>query len=211
MSETDRPATEPVEVVDPFEVELNLLARGRHADSYQILGPHWVEREGRPALAIRAFLPRATQVSVIWGTEPYPTTKIHPDGIFEAILPLEATREGSGSDVRPSSYRIRWTDGYGHVAETYDPFAFPPFLSDYDLHLSAEGTHYQQYEKFGAHIREMDGVRGVHFAAWGAQRTACKRGGRFRFLGRARSYHAKPRVNRHMGNVHAGNGRRTNV
>ena len=174
MSETDRPSIAPVEIVDPFEVELNLLARGRHADPYQLLGPHWVEREGRPALAIRAFLPRATQVSIIWGTEPYPAAKIHPDGVFEAILPLEATREGSGSDVRPSSYRIRWTDAYGHVTETHDPFAFPPFLSDYDLHLSAEGTHYQQYEKFGAHIREMDGVRGVHFAVWApnAQRVS---------------------------------------
>jgi len=173
MSETARPA-EPSEIVDPFEVELNLLVKGRLPDPYQVLGPHWVEREGRPALAIRAFLPRAVKVTVTWGTEPHQTAKIHADGIFEAILPLEATRQGSGSDVRPNAYRIRWVSGDGYETETYDPYAFPPVLTDYDLHLSAEGTHYQQYEKFGAHIREVDGVRGVHFAVWApnAQRVS---------------------------------------
>ncbi|MGH9567921.1 MAG: GlgB N-terminal domain-containing protein, partial [Candidatus Angelobacter sp.] len=173
MSETARPA-EPSEIVDPFEIELNLLAKGRLPNPYQVLGPHWVEREGRPALAIRAFLPRAAKATVIWGTEPHEAAKIHPDGAFEAILPLEATRQGSGSDIRPNAYRIRWASGDGYETEIYDPYAFPSVLTDYDLHLSAEGTHYQQYEKFGAHIREVDGVRGVHFAVWApnAQRVS---------------------------------------
>ena len=171
MRESDRPSAEPVEIVDPFEVELNLLARGRHVDPYQILGPHWVEREGRPALGIRAFLPRATEVAVVWGTELHPATKIHPDGLFEAVLPLESTRQGSGSDVRPSSYRIRWSNSDRQVTESYDTYAFPPILTDYDLHLSAEGTHYQQYDKLGAHIREVDGVRGVQFAVWAPNAT----------------------------------------
>ena len=39
-------------------------------------------------------------------------------------------------------------------------------LSDFDLHLLAEGKHYRSYEKMGAHIREADGVRGVQFAVW---------------------------------------------
>ncbi len=39
-------------------------------------------------------------------------------------------------------------------------------LSDYDLHLLAEGTHYRNYEKLGAHCVEADGVPGVHFAVW---------------------------------------------
>jgi 1,4-alpha-glucan branching enzyme len=173
MSDIQKPA-KTIETVDPFDVELNLLVRGRHSDPYQVLGPHWVEREGRPALAIRAFLPRALQVTVLWGTEPVSARKIHADGVFEAILPLGRTRQGSGSDIRPHSYRIRWTDDSGNVTERFDPYAFPAILSDYDLHLSGEGTHYEQYEKFGAHIREIDGVRGVHFALWApnAQRVS---------------------------------------
>ena len=39
-------------------------------------------------------------------------------------------------------------------------------LSDFDLHLIAEGTHYRTYEKLGAHPREVNGVAGVHFAVW---------------------------------------------
>jgi 1,4-alpha-glucan branching enzyme len=41
-----------------------------------------------------------------------------------------------------------------------------PLLSDFDLHLFAEGTHYRTYEKLGAHLREVNGVAGVHFAVW---------------------------------------------
>jgi len=39
-------------------------------------------------------------------------------------------------------------------------------LSDFDLHLLAEGTHYRSYEKLGAHCLDADGVAGVHFAVW---------------------------------------------
>ena len=41
-----------------------------------------------------------------------------------------------------------------------------PFLSEYDLHLLAEGTHYRTYEKLGAHVATLDGTPGVHFAVW---------------------------------------------
>jgi len=39
-------------------------------------------------------------------------------------------------------------------------------LTDFDLHLIAEGTHYRTYEKLGAHLREVNGVAGTHFAVW---------------------------------------------
>ncbi len=41
-----------------------------------------------------------------------------------------------------------------------------PFLTDYDLHLLAEGTHYRSYEKLGAHLVDVDGQRGTRFAVW---------------------------------------------
>jgi 1,4-alpha-glucan branching enzyme len=41
-----------------------------------------------------------------------------------------------------------------------------PWLTDYDLYLFGEGTHYRAYEKLGAHCGEVDGRRGVHFAVW---------------------------------------------
>ncbi|MGB9243788.1 MAG: 1,4-alpha-glucan branching protein GlgB [Candidatus Acidiferrales bacterium] len=39
-------------------------------------------------------------------------------------------------------------------------------ISEFDLYLLAEGTHYRAYEKLGAHVTEMDGKRGVQFAVW---------------------------------------------
>ena len=39
-------------------------------------------------------------------------------------------------------------------------------LTEFDLHLLAEGTHYRTFEKLGAHLTEADGVKGVHFAVW---------------------------------------------
>ncbi len=41
-----------------------------------------------------------------------------------------------------------------------------PLISDYDVHLFAEGNHYKIYEKMGAHPLEMNGKKGVHFAVW---------------------------------------------
>ena len=39
-------------------------------------------------------------------------------------------------------------------------------LTDLDLHLHAEGTHYRAYLKMGAHVAVQDGAPGVHFALW---------------------------------------------
>ena len=41
-----------------------------------------------------------------------------------------------------------------------------PFLTDFDLHLIAEGTHYRTYNKLGAHLSDLDGQPGTHFAVW---------------------------------------------
>lgn len=39
-------------------------------------------------------------------------------------------------------------------------------LSEYDVHLFSEGTHYKIYEKLGAHLCEVNGKKGVQFAVW---------------------------------------------
>jgi 1,4-alpha-glucan branching enzyme len=41
-----------------------------------------------------------------------------------------------------------------------------PFLTDFDKYLFNQGTHERVYEKLGAHLIEVDGVKGVHFAVW---------------------------------------------
>ncbi len=39
-------------------------------------------------------------------------------------------------------------------------------LTDFDLHLLGEGTHYRNFDRLGAHLIEHEGYRGVHFAVW---------------------------------------------
>src|SRR4051794_10000276 len=41
-----------------------------------------------------------------------------------------------------------------------------PLLSDFDLHLLAEGNHLRSYERLGAHLVDRDGVAGATFAVW---------------------------------------------
>src|SRR5918997_159221 len=42
----------------------------------------------------------------------------------------------------------------------------PSLLSDYDLYLFNEGTHVRVFQKLGAHVVDVDGTTGVHFAVW---------------------------------------------
>ena len=39
-------------------------------------------------------------------------------------------------------------------------------FSDFDISLFRAGKHYRLYEKFGAHIMEVEGEKGVYFAVW---------------------------------------------
>lgn len=39
-------------------------------------------------------------------------------------------------------------------------------ISDFDKYLIGQGTHERTYEKLGAHLTELDGKQGVHFAVW---------------------------------------------
>lgn len=40
------------------------------------------------------------------------------------------------------------------------------FLTEFDVHLFSEGSHYRLYEKLGAHVIEQNGQVGTHFAVW---------------------------------------------
>ena len=153
--------------VDP---EFAAVAEGKHSDPFAILGPHWVKTGAeKPYLAVRAFRPVASEVSVLWNGSDH-TYIADPvkdlPGFFEARLPptLPGLEEGQG--VSPDLYRLRIRFSDGNVHEGFDPYVFPALLTDFDLYLSGEGTDYLKYEKFGAHVRNVSGVNGVHFAVW---------------------------------------------
>ncbi|PYU31068.1 MAG: 1,4-alpha-glucan branching enzyme [Acidobacteria bacterium] len=154
-----------------FLGEIESILRAEHGEPFAILGRHPVQAGAERAIAVRAFLPRANEVTVVLenGGASYPARRIHPDGFFEAVIPYS-----DGILASPTSYRLHLGYWDGSNEGVYDPYAFPPLLTDFDLHLITEGTHYLKYEKLGAHVREVAGVRGVHFAVWApnAQRVS---------------------------------------
>jgi 1,4-alpha-glucan branching enzyme len=160
---------------EQLALEMELISRGEHSDPFRVLGPHWVGCEGGSCLAVRAFRPGATGMSVIWSANhaTYAARQIHAAGIFEAVLPGDLVHARAGEAVGASAYRLRFQFAAG-TTETLDAYAFPPLLTEYDLYLSGEGTDYLKYEKLGAHVRETAGVRGVHFGVWApnAQRVS---------------------------------------
>jgi 1,4-alpha-glucan branching enzyme len=137
--------------------DIERLVRAEHWDPFSILGPQ--PDGGGPGTVVRAFLPEAVEVSLVpseSGGQAIPMKAVHDAGLYEAALPAGA----------PAAYRLRTTDRWGNVSERYDPYAFPPLLSDFDLHLFAEGRLYRAYDKLGAHLKTVEGVTGVHFAVW---------------------------------------------
>jgi len=158
LSQQKRP-----EAVSELERELAALARAEHGDAFRLLGPHAVERGGERRIVVRAMQPNAASVSVLVNGEVIPGERIEtggPSGIFEVPMPASCQKL-EASDYR---LRIRWEDAT--VTEVPDTYAFPPVLTDFDLHLLGEGSHWQSYDKLGAHVIEVEGVRGVQFAVW---------------------------------------------
>ena len=149
-----------------FQEEVEEIANGKHPDPFHILGPHWIEREGQPLVAIRAFRPGAAGLDILASGEVHHAARIHPDGLFEAILSGRVLGRETHHLIELASYRLRFYFDDGTRLETFDPYAFPAALNEYDLYLIGEGTHYENYEKLGAHVREVAGVRGVHFGVW---------------------------------------------
>jgi 1,4-alpha-glucan branching enzyme len=116
-------------------------------------------KERSKAVAVRAFLPEAEETWVVETKTKklFPMQKIHKAGFFEVIITEK-------KDIFP--YRIRIKSYDGAISEFYDPYAFLPVLTDFDLHLIGEGSHYKTYEKLGTHIMEINNIKGVHFAVW---------------------------------------------
>jgi 1,4-alpha-glucan branching enzyme len=168
---------------EKLQAEFELIVRGEHSDPFSILGPHWIATDGQRVLAIRVFRPNAVEVSIVAAknNQPYTANRIHPEGLFEVDLPATALDTAPEETVPPAAYRLRIRFGDGNVFETLDPYAFPLVLTEYDLYLSGEGTHYLKYEKLGAHVREVAGVRGVHFGVWAPNAKRVSVVGNFNF------------------------------
>lgn len=135
------------------------IVNNLHRDPFAILGCHPLEKNGRTeSWIIRAYLPKAKAAWVICPKErkEYPMNSVHDPHFFECTIEIEEL----------SNYQLRLQEGESERV-IYDPYAFRSAkLTDLDIHLFAEGNHHRIYEKLGAHVTEIDGVKGVYFALW---------------------------------------------
>lgn len=142
--------------IAPDQVER--IVWNQHHDPFEVLGSHPIEQDGKTVWVVRAYLPNASAAWVVLPEErmEYPMQTVHNPHFFECTIDIPEL----------ANYQLRILEGE-HERVIYDPYAFrSPRLTDFDLHLFAEGNHHRIYEKLGAHATEMNGVKGVYFAIW---------------------------------------------
>ncbi|MEI8235332.1 MAG: 1,4-alpha-glucan branching protein GlgB [Verrucomicrobiota bacterium] len=143
---------------------LGALLGAHHGDPFAVLGMH----PAQEALVVRVLRPDAREVVVEAVDDPtrrYPAIRFHDAGYFEALI---------GDTEERFAYQLRFTGHNGDEWTERDPYSFAQLLGPLDLHLFAEGNHWQLYEKFGAHLLECGGAQGVFFTVWApnAQRVS---------------------------------------
>nr|WP_199330500.1 1,4-alpha-glucan branching enzyme [Microcoleus sp. FACHB-68] len=139
--------------------QINRIVGNQHHDPFEILGPHPIEQDGKIThWVVRAYLPSADAAWVVIPEErqEYPMQSVHDPHFFECTIETPEL----------ANYQFRLKEGE-HERVIYDPYAFrSPKLTDFDIHLFSEGNHHRIYEKLGAHLTEVNGVKGVNFAVW---------------------------------------------
>ena len=139
--------------------QIDRIVWNQHHDPFEVLGSHPLEENGKNrSWVVRAYLPNADAVWVIRPEErqEYPMQPVHHPHFFEVRI----------ETIELANYQLRIKEGE-HERVIYDPYAFrSPKLTDFDLHLFAEGNHHRIYEKLGAHLTEIKGIKGVYFAVW---------------------------------------------
>lgn len=135
-----------------LDLLIERLAQGRLHDPFQVLGAHPVDKGWQ----IRAWLPTARSAKL----ENYAMTRWQDSALFMVEL-NEAEYQSLAKH-----YQITWLEQGAQPHQVVSPYSFEPQLGELDLHLFAEGHHWQIYRHLGAHYKVIEGVEGVQFAVW---------------------------------------------
>ena len=141
--------------------ELKSFVDSENSCPHAFLGMHKLQRGHQNVLVARAFVRDAKSCEIVDMADQarrYSMERLAPEGFYEVVI----TDHGD----EPFRYRIRTVSYMDEVRQFYDPYSFLPTLGEQDLYLFNEGTDYRTYNKFGAHPREIDGVKGTSFAVW---------------------------------------------
>ncbi|MEL7313946.1 MAG: 1,4-alpha-glucan branching protein GlgB, partial [Cyanobacteria bacterium J06559_3] len=138
--------------------QIDRIVWNQHSDPFEVLGPHKIHQDGKTVWVVRAYLPAAEAAWVV-----LPEARIehgmessHNPHFFECVIDTEEL----------ANYQLKYKEGE-HERFIYDPYAFKTrHITDFDIHLFAEGNHHRIYEKLGAHPTNVEGIVGVYFAVW---------------------------------------------
>lgn len=123
------------------------------ADPHAHLGPHKVDG----GVLIQAYIPDADRVEVELSSQrAYEMEKADEGGFFALLLRRKSIPE----------YKLRIYDAQGNAELIDDAYRFKSLYTEEDLRRFGAGIHYDVYEKMGAHVKTIQGVRGVHFSVW---------------------------------------------
>jgi len=140
--------------------QIKRIINADHHDPFELLGMHEIQKGDQRAIVVRTFQPEAREVVVQPennGATLHRMEVVHESGLFQALF-----EDASG----PFAYRLKLTAPQGAEIWLHDPYCFPPVLTEFDLHLFAEGNHHLIYERLGSHKMTLKGVEGFLFAVW---------------------------------------------
>jgi len=136
----------------PLQDDLSRIINAKHHNPFNVLGFDYQHQ------LIRVFLPHAESANLIDSNNEKTALNRLPDSDFF---------EWQGDiDTLGAHYQLSWTDQSGYEHIDYDPYTFAPQLTDFDIHLFTEGKLLQCYNVLGAHVTEVDGIKGILFATW---------------------------------------------
>jgi 1,4-alpha-glucan branching enzyme len=134
-----------------ISADIQRLIDARHHEPFALLGKHNYTNSD----LVRAFIPGAAWVRIA-----------ENGATMQRMANTDLFAWHGPANQVPDRYRLIWKDRHGAEHVAYDPYCFPPQISEFDLHLFAEGSHWNIYRILGAHKAQVDGVRGVRFAVW---------------------------------------------
>lgn len=135
------------------QVLVERLEQGRLHDPFAALGAHPVGK----GWEVRVWMPTAESVTL---EKKHPMTRQTDSGLF--IVELTAQQY----DKLPRHFAFEWLDYNGQTYQQVSSYSFEPLLGELDLHLFAEGQHWEIYQHLGAQLKTIGGVEGVQFSVW---------------------------------------------
>jgi 1,4-alpha-glucan branching enzyme len=144
--------------------QFEALYTSSHGNPHALLGLH--DQEGERV--IRLYRPGAKEIFLNIQGKVVSAILIDEVGLF--YVPCSPT-------LQVYDYQIYHQNGL----LAHDPYCFEPFWGEMDAYLFGRGTHYELFEKLGAHKIIHQGVEGVLFSVWAPNARSVSLVGDFNF------------------------------